>query len=983
MGITVRKRKILIWIAAIVAAYTVIGFLILPYALKSILLKRLPALLHRDVSIASITFNPYNLRMRIKGFVVKKLSGEGDLFSFEELYINVESPTIIMRGPIVKEIKLTNPHIGVVRNEDGSYSVSDLVGEALAVMGSRAEKTDEAAPEGRPLAFSINNIQIYGGSVDFEDIPKKKVHEVRDLTLTIPFVSNRPKYLDAFVLPAFSATVNGTKFDLKGNTKPFTDTLETSLDVRLAGLDLAYYAAYSPVPLGFSIASAMMDIDTTLSYIQHTDSQSEVTLAGLIALKDVKFKDRNSADMFGFDSFAMGISRAELFTKKIDLSAVTVDRPYLNAVRGKDGRLNLAGLVPAASPRKGASGAGKPAAAGGGLTLEIDDIAVRSASLNFTDLSTATPFKKAVTPVDVSIKGFSAVRAKDALLSLSYKAASGEALAAEGPVSINPVKADLKVSAAKVDVAPVRSYLDEMLRIIITRGKASTSGRLKLAVLDGGKLTGSYSGDFRVSKFSSISKAGKEDFLKWDTLAINGIDASYNPNQLLIDGVALSGFYSRLIINPDGVLNVQQVIVKKEEPEGKAEAPVEAAKAEGKTFFKEISIDTVTLQGGHVNFTDKHIKPSITIDLLELGGRVSGLKSIEDSYADVNLLGKFGKYAPLEIKGRVNPLAGNLFVDLKLDFKDFDLSSLSPYSGKYVGYEIAKGKLILDLDYHIENRKLDSTNSVVLDQITFGKKVDSPTATKLPVRFALNLLKNRKGEVELDIPVSGSLDDPEFRIGGVIFRLVVNFIVKAVTSPFALLGAIIGGGGDDMSYAEFDPGSLTLTDRSMSKLDDLVAALFERPGLTLEIKGYVDRTVDTLALRDVKYIRAIKAEKLSGMIKTGKEVPELDDVVIEPDEYEKYLWAAYKKTDFPKPENFLGMTKRLPPEELEKLMLANIVVTEDDLYDLAQRRAGAVRDYILATGKVEPERLYMVRPDTLEPEERPGVMPSRVEFTLQ
>ena len=331
----------------------------------------------------------------------------------------------------------------------------------------------------------------------------------------------------------------------------------------------------------------------------------------------------------------------------------------------------------------------------------------------------------------------------------------------------------------------------------------------------------------------------------------------------------------------------------------------------------------------------------------------------------------------------MNPLAGNLFVDLKLDFRDFDLSSLSPYSGKYVGYEISKGKLILDLKYLIEDRKLESTNSVVLDQITFGRRVESPSATKLPVRFALNLLKNRQGAVELDIPVSGSIDDPEFRIGSVIVRLVVNFIIKAVSSPFALLGALIGGNGDALSYAEFDPGSVLLTEQAVAKLDNLAEALFQRPGLTLEIKGHVDRRLDSLALRDVKFARAVKAEKLSYMLRMGKEVPALDAVVMEDGEYEKYLWAAYKKADFPKPQNFLGMTKKLPVEEQEKLMLANIIVTEDDLYGLAERRAGAVKDYMLAIGKVEPERLFMVRPETLEPEERPGVMPGRVEFSLQ
>ncbi|MBE9528354.1 MAG: DUF748 domain-containing protein [Proteobacteria bacterium] len=991
MELTRRQRKILIWVASLLAAYTFIGFLILPYTLKAVLLKKLPEALHREVSIASIRFNPYNLKLTIRDFSVKKRSGEGDIFSFEELYVNVESLSILKMGPVIKEVRLTGPYVGTVRDEDGSYSFFDLIPEAL-----ENQATKELEPEGRPRAFSINNIQVFNGSLDFEDIPKHRTHVVSDLTVMIPFISNLPKYIDTFVLPAFSATVNGTPFDLRGNSKPFADSHETSLDVKLSQLDLAYYATYSPVPLGFSLSSALMDLDGSISYVQYIDKPAKITLKGLVGLNKVELTDSLGKDLLGFDSFSMNVTGAELFTGKVSVAEISVNKPYLNAVRGKKGRLNLNDLLPEPAPRKPASAATREGRKSPPLKINIDTIQVHDASLAFSDTSTPTPFKKTLSPVDVSITGFSTRPKRTAALNVSYeagsgKAGSGEAIKVKGPISINPVKADLKVSVKQVDISPVRSYVDEMLRIIITSGKASATGRVKFAVSDKGPFKASYSGDALLSGFSSISKVDKEDFLKWDTLAVNGIDASYSPNELSIDGVALSGFYSRLMVNPDGVLNVQEIVIKKgkkdEEETGapaeRAEAPPEIDATEKEPFFKEINIDAVTLQGGHINFTDRHIKPGITIDLLEMGGRVSGLKSIEDSYADVNLLGKFGKYAPIEITGRVNPLAGDLFVDLKLDFEDFDLSSMSPYSGKYVGYEISKGKLILDLDYLIEKGQLKSTNSIVLDQITFGQRVESPDATKLPVRFALNLLKNRQGAVELDIPVSGSLDDPEFKVGGVIMKLAVNFIVRAVSSPFALLGAIIGGDGEELSYAEFDPGSVLITELSVGKLDNLTEALFQRPGLRLEIRGYVDSEMDALALRDLKFLRSLKAEKLAHIIRRGGPVPTLDEVVIEGDEYEKYLWKAYKKMKFPKPKNLIGLTKKLPPEELKKLMLANTTITEDDLYDLAKRRAGAVKDYILAMEKVESERIYMVRPEKLVPEERKGVAPSRVEFALE
>lgn len=199
----------------------------------------------------------------------------------------------------------------------------------------------------------------------------------------------------------------------------------------------------------------------------------------------------------------------------------------------------------------------------------------------------------------------------------------------------------------------------------------------------------------------------------------------------------------------------------------------------------------MTLQGGAVNFSDKYIKPNYSANLVEVGGRVSGLSSEESRLADINLRGKLENSAPLE--------------DLKVDFRDMDLSPLSPYSGRYAGYEIQKGKLTLSLKYHIEKGKLDSENRVFLDQFTFGEAVDSPNATKLPVWLAVALLKDRSGEIHLDLPVTGSIDDPKFSIWGVVWKIIGNLLVKAATSPFALLGAVFGG-GEQLSYLEFAPG---------------------------------------------------------------------------------------------------------------------------------------------------------------------------------
>jgi hypothetical protein len=311
-----------------------------------------------------------------------------------------------------------------------------------------------------------------------------------------------------------------------------------------------------------------------------------------------------------------------------------------------------------------------------------------------------------------------------------------------------------------------------------------------------------------------------------------------------------------------------------------------------------------------------------------------------------------------------------------------DLSPLSPYSGRYAGYGIQKGKLTLSLKYHIDKRKLDSENKVFLDQFTFGDAVDSPDATKLPVRLAVALLKDRSGEIHLDLPVTGSIDDPKFSILGVVWKIIGNLLAKAATSPFALLGAIFGG-GEQLSYVEFTPGIADVPAGEEGKLGNLAKALHDRPALKLEIEGHVDIEKDREGMRQLIFRRKVAARKLVDLVKTGQPAPALDNVRVETGEYPKYLALAYKMEKMPKPRNFIGMAKDLPVSEMEKLMLTHIQVTDDDIRQLAVERASHVRDRLVASGKVEPGRIFLVEPKTLSPERKEKLRDSRVDFRIR
>jgi uncharacterized protein involved in outer membrane biogenesis len=1180
-----RMKKYLIGFSVFVVLYAVIGFFVLPPVIRSVATGKLTEELHREVAIGGIKVNPFTLSIQVRDFTIKDRNSSQTFVSLGRVYLNFKLVSVFKRGLIFSEVKVESPYLRLVRNEDLTYNFSDLLGPR------------EPEEKSKPLRFSLNNVQISRGSLDFLDRPKDTRHAVRDISIAIPFLSNFSYYLDTYVKPSFQGVVNGHPVSLTGETKPFKDSLETIFEVNIKDFDLPYYLAYVPFKMNFKVLSGFIDTKTRVSYRQYLNRPPYVNVSGKIALRTVKVVDSRDGPLFSLPLLELSLASTDLMLGRISLSAVTIQSPEIDLARDKQGAWNFIALLPPKSGKKEEISAGDRKGDGRKFTVNADIISMTDGKVSFSDhaadgfrtdlkniglkidhfsteegrraavqaafstesdesftaqggfsiaplaasgslevkgiaLKKYSPYyrknflfdiergqlevmtkyefamheqepamllsglsavlsslrmkkrdekedflnipvvaikgtdidtaKKEITvgelstqkgtlhikrlqggglnvaslatpskgtggktsnpegkgkekpwsitlkkveasrytvkmedlttqePVSFSAEGIklagediSTVRNRRGKASLAFHVGKKGTFSSSGTVVIDPAALILRVNARDFDITPVQPYFTDRVKILVTGGSFTSKGTLTLGYKKETGAKAGYKGDALLAHFASVDKANAEDFLKWDSLYVKGIDAGYNPLRVRIDEIALADFYSRVIVNADGALNLQDIMEEGggKEGGGGEEKPtgVEAGK---EPAAKQIKIDRVTLQGGTINFSDKHITPNYFANLKEIGGRISGLSSEEDKFADVDLRGKLEDYAPLEITGKINPLREDLFVDLKVDFKDMDMSSLNPYAGRYVGYEIQKGQLSLNLQYLIVKKKLDSKNNIVFDQLSLGDRVDSPDATKLPVKLAIALLKNRKGEINLDVPVSGYIDDPKFRLGKVILKVLVNILVKAATSPFSLLGALFGG-GEELGFVQFDYGSFALDEGARKKLDTLIKALTERPALKLEIKGYVDTEKDREGLRQYLFNKKVKAQKLRETLKKGAAPVPVDEINIEKNEYPKYLKEAYKAEKFPKPRNFLGIAKSLPVPEMEKLMLTNIVVSDDDLKRLASERALKVKEYLLKSQAVGPERIFLSKPGTLRPEKKEKLRDSRVDFTLE
>jgi hypothetical protein len=386
-----------------------------------------------------------------------------------------------------------------------------------------------------------------------------------------------------------------------------------------------------------------------------------------------------------------------------------------------------------------------------------------------------------------------------------------------------------------------------------------------------------------------------------------------------------------------------------------------------------LKLGKATLSDVDVHFTDHFIRPNYSAHLTGLAGSLSSLAF--DQPADLELRGNMQEGAPVEIVGRINPLAQNLYLDLKTSATGIELPPLSSYSGKYVGYGIEKGKLSMQVHYLVEERKLTAENSVVLDQLTFGEKIDSPDAITAPVRLAVALLKDRNGVIKFDLPVAGSIDDPQFSVGGIVFRALVNLIVKIVTSPFAVLGSL-GGHGEELAYVEFAPGSASLDATGEGKIKSIAKALTDRPALKLDVVGRSDPALDREGLKRAMLDHQVRLEKFNGLAKSG-EPPSSVDAVDEP-----LLLRVYKARDFPKPRNAIGLLKDLPRDQMETLLLTHTMVSDEDLGLLGEHRAQTVRSKLVDSEHVPGDRVFLIAPHAGASEVKDKGQPARVDFAL-
>ena len=917
------------------------------------------------------------------------------LLKIANLSANIKQFDVMHLSGVIDQLVIDQPQIWADINKQGEINWSRISAQQATTKAAQestqipahAEQDNQATP-----TITIHKLSMHDGSINWADdinaTPRQLV-QLNRVTIDANELSTLPDAKPGKLTLSMVENGHG-ELGFDGDIAPLKAAINGH--ITLKAWQLSDYQNY----LNRSLKGTLSGQLSGQALVSATDGNFKLSQLGL-QLSDLKLTTKkpsanaNGNAIIGVKSIALDDANLDLQAHHADARALRIDGLNGALLRDTNGTLNLLALITTPAAKDSAPAVNnattKATHANSTWQARLATFSVSGSGLSYEDASVSPAQKLRIDGLSLNVDKLSTQLDQISKVSLQTRVNQNGKLTITGQIAPQLKTIALNLDAQNLPIAPFQTYFTDYLNVLLTNGTLSGKGKLALTPpLNKQNLALQYDGSASINNLRMLDKLSNADFLRWRALNLQGMHAKLATQTLFtLEKITLSDFYARAILSDQGKLNLQNILVPKK-PDANTPAPAKSTPVTVPARDANapiIRIGQTILQSGNINYTDNFVKPNYTANMTGMSGTIGSIASDRAASAAIDLQGKIDNDAPLQISGSLNPLFKPMLLDIKATANGVQLPRLTPYSAKYAGYPITKGKLSVAVQYQIENDKLVAQNKVRIEQLSFGDHVDGPSVTKLPVLLAISLLKDRQGNIDLDLPISGSLSDPQFSIGGVILHVLGNLIVKAVTSPFALINSMFGSTqSGELNTIEFQPGSATLSDDIRQKLDTLGYALHQRPGLKIDVMGRVDPAVDTIGLRQELLNRQLIALKRKDIIaKEGQ--PDADDIKLTEAERIKYLEKVYQDGKFKKPRNLIGLSKSLPADEMQKLIVDNIQISADDLRDLAQRRADLVRNYLQDQSIIAAERIYLLAPKLDADGIKDKGLSSRVELTLQ
>ncbi len=1046
MNLTPKSRRRLVVAAAVLVVFTVFGFLIAPSIIKSQLEKRASAELGRRVTVEKVRFNPYTLAVTLEDMSVREADGTTPFLGWKRLYVNFDALRSLWGAWVLSDIELDGFNARVALNADQSFNFSDILKKL--VPANAPQPPPVGAKPGRPLR--VVSLKVSQAQVAFSDASRKQPFATTVGPVTFSLTEFRTVSERGAPYRFEAVTEANERFAWSGTLQ--AEPLSSVGELVIENIVLSKYAPYYTDLLQADLTDGLLSVRGAYEFAINDKERTMRLKNGSVSVRGLKLLERASRQpAVELPEFSVTGIDADATNLKATVASVALNGGSIHARREKDGSINLLAMLvpaqPAATPAAPAASTAPAAPQPSAPALPdvlVREVTVKGLQVDVADLAAPRPAHLGLSEIQVSLRNVTLAQGAQIPVQASFTWAPKGTVQLEGTLALSPVKADVKVNVTELELLPLSPYLEQFVNARMTQGTVTTTLEAHASVTADAPPAATLTGEVRLDKLGLVDGAHNEELAGLGSLNLRGIRISTTPElTVALEEINVTAPFARVIMNTDKTLNLASVLRSEpaapEQTAAQPATPQAGPSGSPAAALPKIEIGRIVIAEGDYRFTDRSVEPNVRMAITQFGGTITGLSATNPAKADVDLKAMVDGVGPISVTGKLDPLGAKPSVSLKIDFKNVDLLPLSPYSGKYAGYELARGKLFLDIKLAVDGKAIDSANVVTLNQFTFGNAVQSPDATKLPVRLGVALLKDIDGKIVIDMPVQGSLDDPNFRVGRVVLRVITNLLTKAAVSPFTLLGAAFGGGGEELAFQEFQPGTTELQQTEAAKLDTLVKALTNRPGLNLSLEGSYDAAADGYAMKRQKLddqVRraiwekkhqidpniappaelAITPEEKAAMVKTlfdakfppgtqfGTPLPSKPAVVAAPPPPKAGMFQrairvvtlkSLRERRAAKAEDARLAAEHakavesataagLPLDEMAGRLAEAIAIDDNDLRALAEQRAQRVREYFTTTGHIAPDRLFLAsaQPGTASTAAATGKGP-RVFLSLQ
>ncbi|WP_454846509.1 DUF748 domain-containing protein [Pseudomonas farris] len=942
------------------ALYSLLGFLILPGIALRIANQQLANYATTPATIQRIELNPFSLEVTLWGLVIGEPGKEQ--VGFERLYANLQIDSLWTKALHLSDIELDKPKTEILFGKDGKLNL-------LGLFKIPASEPTPVDPDAKPFPLRVERIKLAGGSVHFEDArPSEPIEFLYDkLDFELKNLSTLPEDSADMTLVAIGPA--GGQIDWTGNFSLIPIASEGKLKITDGKMKSFWPYVRDAVPLALEDGVVSLSTDYKLNLAKET----ELLLSNVaVSVAPFAIKTPDGRPLAKLERLDISETTVDLAKQQVVVGKIRSQKLETWAALEADGQLDWQKLF-ASQPSKAAAKANaeptsvpaaadspkpEPTAPSKPWQVLLKDVQLRDYQVHLADRKAQPAVALELGPLNLDLQNFDSLNGSPFNLKLDTGVGKQGKITADGVVNLAPISAKLNVQTKDIDLRVAQSYINPFIRLELRSGMLGSDLAVDLKSTE--PLAFSVTGRAQVDQLHTLDTLKTRDFLKWQQLVLEGLNYQHG-DSLSIDKVNLFQPYARFMINDDRTTNVDDLLIPQPADSG---ATTAAAKpAAGKEKPLGIHIGGIAINDGSANFADFSLTPNFATAIQQLNGKIGTIDSRQAKPASVDVKGKVDRYAPVTIKGSVNPFDPMASLDIATSFKRVELTTLTPYSGKFAGYRIRKGRLNLDLHYKITNGQLLAENKVVVEQLQLGEKVDSPDAVSLPLKLAIALLKDVDGKISIELPVSGDLNNPQFSVMPIIWQTLRNLIVKAAAAPFKMIGGLVSGGGsEDLGSVAFAPGSSDLSKDAEAALVKLSQALKERPALRLEIEGTAAKSSDGPLIAEQRLEREYQYNYYKMLQRRGDKVPAQASLLDVPDnEKGPLLEGIYRtrlKTQPP------AEWKDLGKEERSKKMREGVISfwssSEVLLRQLGQERASSIKDYLVDKGQLADDRVYFI-----------------------